>query len=97
MDPVDEYARLKTEIKRMQDRLEVLRETFLRPDARLRSNQYEVQVRRQKRRVFLKDRLPPDVLADPRLWEERENEVVTFRALGLGIEERYAAYAAERV
>ena len=58
MDPVDEYARLKTEIKRMQDRLEVLRETFLRPGARLRSNQYEVQVRRQKRRVFLKDRLP---------------------------------------
>ena len=97
MDPVDEYARLKTEIKRMQDRLEVLREAFLRPDARLRSNQYEVQVRRQKRRVFLKDRLPPEVLADPRYWEERENEVVTFRAFGPGIDERYGAYAVERV
>ena len=82
MDPVDEYARLKTEVRRLQDRLEALREGFLRPGARLRSNQYEVQVRRQKRRVFLKDRLPPEVLADPRLWEERENEVVTFRALG---------------
>lgn len=82
MDPVDEYARLKTEVRRLQDRLEALREGFLRPGARLRSNQYEVQVRRQKRRVFLKDRLPADVLADPRYWEERENEVVTFRALG---------------
>lgn len=92
MDPVDEYARLKTEIKRMQDRLEVLRETFLRPDARLRSNQYEVQVRRQKRRIFLKDRLPPEVLADPRLWEERENEVVTFRALGFDPTGRFAGY-----
>lgn len=82
MDPVDEYARLKSEVRRLQDRLEVLREGFFRPGARLRSNQYEVQVRRQKRRVFLKDRLPAEVLADPRLWEERENEVVTFRALG---------------
>lgn len=82
MDPVDEYARLKSEVRRLQDRLEVLREGFLRPGARLRSNQYEVQVRRQKRRVFLKDRLPAEVLADPRLWEERENEVVTIRALG---------------
>lgn len=97
MDPVDEYARLKTEVRRLQDRLEVLREGFLRPGARLRSNQYEVQVRRQKRRVFLKDRLPAEVLADPRYWEERENEVVTFRALGPGIGDRIAVYEAERV
>lgn len=81
MDPVDEYARLKTEIKRLQDRVEELREAFLRPGARLRSNQYEVQVRRQKRRVFLKDHLPPEILSDPRFWEDRENEVVTFRPL----------------
>lgn len=97
MDPVDEYARLKTEVRRLQDRLEALREGFLRPGARLRSNQYEVQVRRQKRRVFLKDRLPPEVLADPRLWEERENEVVTFRELDAGVRDRYEAYAVERV
>ena len=97
MDPVDEYARLKTEVRRLQDRLEVLRETFLRPGARLRSNQYEVQVRRQKRRVFLKDRLPQEVLGDPRYWEERENEVVTFRELGPGIGDRLGAFEAERV
>lgn len=97
MDPVDEYARLKTEVRRLQDRLEALREGFLRPGARLRSNQYEVQVRRQKRRVFLKDRLPQEVLADPRYWEERENEVVTFRELGPGIGSRLGTYADERV
>jgi hypothetical protein len=77
MDPVDEFARLKAEIKRLQDRAEVLRDSFLRPGARLRSNRFEVTVKRQRRRVFQKDRLPEAVLADPRYWEERENEIVT--------------------
>jgi len=77
MDPVDEFARLKAEIKRLQDRAEVLREGFLRPGARLRSNRFEVTVKRQRRRFFQKERLPEAVLADPRYWEERESEVVT--------------------
>lgn len=81
MDPVDEFARLKAEIKRLQDRAEVLREGFLRPGARLRSNRFEVTVKRQKRRVFQKDRLPEAVLSDPRYWEERESEVVTFHEI----------------
>ena len=81
MDPVDEFARLKAEIKRLQDRAVVLREGFLRPGARLRSNRFEVTVKRMRRRVFAKDRLPEAVLADPRYWEERESEVVTCRAL----------------
>lgn len=81
MDPVDEFARLKAEIRRLQDRAEVLREGFLRPGARLRSNRFEVTVKRQKRRVFNKDRLPEAVLADPRYWDERESEVVTCREI----------------
>jgi hypothetical protein len=81
MDPVDEFARLKAEIARLQARAEVLRAGFLAPDARLRSNRFEVTVRRQKRRLFCKDRLPPDILSDPRFWEERESEIVTCRAL----------------
>ncbi|NJS40598.1 MAG: hypothetical protein HC783_18165 [Rhodobacteraceae bacterium] len=81
MDPVDEFARLKAEIKRLQDRAEALREGFLRPGARLRSNQFEISVKRMRRRVFQKERLPEGILADPRYWEERESEVVTCRAL----------------
>lgn len=81
MDPIDEYARLKAEIRRLQDRAEVLRAGFLRPGARLRSNRFEVTVRRAKRRVFDKDRLPPEVLADPRYWDERESEIVTCREI----------------
>jgi hypothetical protein len=77
MDPVDEFARLKAEIKRLQDRAEVLRDGFLRPGARLRSNRFEITVKRSKRRLFQKDRLPEAVLSDPRYWEERESEIVT--------------------
>lgn len=73
MDPVDEFARLRAEIKRLQDRAEVLRMGFLRPGARLRSNRFEVTVKRQRRRVFQKDRLPEVVLSDPRYWDERES------------------------
>lgn len=91
MDPVDEFARLKAEIKRLQDRAEVLRAGFLRPGARLRSNRFEISVKQMRRRVFLKERLPEAILADPRYWEERESEVVTcheittFRAGDLDI------------
>jgi hypothetical protein len=83
MNPVDEYARLKEEIRRLQDRADVLRSGFLQPGARLRSNRFEVTIRRQKRRVFCKDRLPQAVLEDPRYWEERESDVVTCREIGL--------------
>lgn len=81
MDPVDEYARLKDDIRRLQDRAEALRAGFLRPGARLRSNRYEITVRRQKRRVFAKDRLPPEVRDDPRYWDDRETEVVLCREI----------------
>jgi hypothetical protein len=86
MDSVEEYARLKAEIRRLEGWVEVLREGFLQPGARLRSNRWEITIKRQKRRVFVRDGLPATILADPRYWEERENEVVlcheisTFRA-----------------
>lgn len=81
MDPVDEFARLKADIRRLQDRADALRAGFLKPGARLRSNRFEVTVKRQKRHVFLKERLPEHVLADPQYWEERETEVVTCREI----------------
>lgn len=81
MDPVEEFARLKDEVRRLEERLAVLRAGFLQPFARRRSNQHEVVVRLQSRRVLVRDRLPPAVLADPALWEERRTEIVTVRPL----------------
>jgi hypothetical protein len=81
MDPVDEFARLRAEIKRLQDRADALREGFLKPGARLRSNRFEVTIKRQKRRLFQKDRLPEGILSDPRYWDERESEIVTCKEI----------------
>jgi hypothetical protein len=82
MDPVDHYAKLKSDIRALEDQANALRASFLRPGARLRSNQFEVAVRKQRRRVFQKDLLPPQVLNDPRYWSETESVVVTLNALG---------------
>jgi hypothetical protein len=82
MDPVDEFAQLKAEIRRLQDRADALRESFLRPGAKLRSNQFEITIKRSLRRVFVKDRLPEPILADPRYWDDRETEFVTCREIG---------------
>ena len=81
MDPVEEFAGLKARIKAMEDRAAVLRASFLRPGARLSSNQHEVIVRRQVRQVLRKDLLPPEILDDPRYWSETVSEVVLVRAL----------------
>jgi hypothetical protein len=82
MDPVEEFARLKEAIRLLEDRAAVLREAFLKPGARLRSNGHEIVVRTQTRRVFQKDRLPPQVLQDPAYWAETSATLVTVREIG---------------
>lgn len=82
MDPVEEYAQLKQQITRLQARADQLRDGFLQPGARLCSNQTEIIVRMQVRRLFMKDRLPPDILRNPAYWEERQSSIVTTRPLG---------------
>lgn len=76
LDPVG-----NAKIRLLQDRADQLREWFLKPGARLRSNRFEITIKQQKRRVFSTDHLPQAVLANPRYWGERESEVVS----GLGI------------
>lgn len=87
MHPVDEYARLKAEIRVLQDRADQLRDGFLEPDAKLRSNQTEVVLKTQTRRLFLKERLPSDILQNPVYWEDRQSSVVTLRSLQPAAEE----------
>lgn len=82
MNPVDEFAKLRAEIQVLEGRATVLRDGFLRPGARLRSNGFEVVVKHQWRRLFQKDRLPPAVLNDPSYWLEDVSPIVTVKALG---------------
>ena len=81
MDPVEEYAQLKQQITRLQARADQLRDGFLQPGARLRSNQTEIIVRMQTRRLFLKERLPAEILRNPAYWEQRQSPLVTVRPL----------------
>ena len=81
MDAVDRYTRLKDLIRNLEEEAASLREIFLRPGARLRSNQFEVTVRQQVRRVFLKDHLPPQILNDPKYWSQTISQVVSVRSL----------------
>lgn len=81
MDPVDEFACLREEIAQREARLKVLREGFLHPGARLRSNRYEVVVKSQSRRLFDRDKLPAAILEDARFWKVSVSQVVTVRAL----------------
>ena len=85
MDPVDTYARLKSDIRALEDQAADLRASFLRPGARLRSNQFEVVIRQQTRRSFQKDLLPPNVLNDPKYWSETAIDVVTLRPLSIAV------------
>ena len=82
MNPVDEFARIRAEIQTLEAREKVLRASFLRPEARLRSNGFEVTVKNQIRRVFQKDRLAAAVLNDPSYWLQSISQIVTVKALG---------------
>ena len=81
MHPVDEYARLKGEIRGLEARAAELRDGFLDPTKSRRSNCFEVLVRSQVRRMFKKDLLPPEILNDPKFWEESRSEVVIVREI----------------
>ncbi|MEL6913721.1 MAG: hypothetical protein AAFP13_04415 [Pseudomonadota bacterium] len=79
MHPADEYARLKAVIRSLEARAKVLRDGFAAGQMPQRSEAMEVVVQRVERKVFLRDRLPPEVLGDPRFWETRTGEVVRIR------------------
>ena len=78
--PADELADIRAAIARLKAREAALRAAFLRdPVAPLSGAEYEVVIRRQARRVFLRERLPPAILARPDLWETRHAQQITLR------------------
>ena len=79
MHPVDELAAIRSRIKTLRSREAVLRKLILAGKVDLQSNRHRVELRSQVRRVFLREQLPADVLADPALWEERQSQTVTVR------------------
>ena len=80
--PADELGDLRADIRRLKAREAELRERFIASGATVRGDETEVIVRRQRRRVLLRDRLPPQILQDPRLYEERVTTTVISRPIG---------------
>ena len=81
MHPADEFAQIKAEMAALKARADELRQSFIEDAGRRRSNRYEVVVKHQSRRTFLREKLPPHILADQALWEEASSDVVTVREI----------------
>lgn len=84
MHPADEYARLKEQIRLLEARAHALHHKFISGDAPLSSGMIEIRVKKQTRRVFIKDRLPDYILREPSLWEDAESDVVTYQSATAG-------------
>jgi len=69
--PADELAELRMQIRRLKARENDLRKALLHGTCGLLGDDHRVVMHKQRRRVFLKDRLPQHVLSDPDLWETR--------------------------
>ena len=88
MDPVDRFAKLKDTIRGVEEEAAALREIFLRPGAKRRSNQFEVTVRQQTRRLFQKDLLPLHILNELKYWSEATNTILLVRLLNGPVQPR---------
>lgn len=81
MHPADEFAQIKAEMSRLKARADELRQGFIDEARDRRSNRYEIVVKTQNRRKFLREKLPPYILADEALWAEASSMVVTVREI----------------
>lgn len=84
---VDEFGELTLEILRLKKRREALRKRLLEPNAPLRSNQFEVTIRRQTRKLFEKSRLPKEILENPQYYKLSESPIVTVKPLATHAEQ----------
>lgn len=79
MHPADEFFHLRQEIRDLTERANRMRVQFLSGDLPAQSSAHSVIIRQQTRRVFQRERLAPEILADPRYWQETRSPVVTVK------------------
>ena len=77
--PADEIAEIRGQIRMLKDREAELRGGFLSGQHGLRGNVYEVSVKSDRRRTFLRDKLPPRILNDPTYWADKVTQTVTVK------------------
>ena len=77
MHPADELAWLREEIRRLSCREAELRARFIAGCAPRHGTEASVTVRATRRAVFRRERLPAELLSDPRFWDTRLSHAVT--------------------
>ncbi|MEZ5716816.1 MAG: hypothetical protein R3D85_17695 [Paracoccaceae bacterium] len=82
LHPADELGEIRARIRALQAREADLRQALLDDPGLVRGERFQADIRRQTRRVFLRDRLPPDILNRADLWEQRDSPVVSLRPRG---------------
>jgi hypothetical protein len=80
MHPADELAWLRAEIRRLTRREAELRARFVAGKADREGTEASVTVRRTRRCIFRRERLPAHVLADPGLWDETAQPTVLVKS-----------------
>ena len=79
MHPVDELAQIREQISTLKTREADLRSALAMQRRDLCGARYEAVFTTQRRRVLIKDRLPPDIVSDPTLWDERDTVYLRVR------------------
>ncbi len=75
----DELAGIRSEIYALKRRERILSEVVLsNPDSHA-GQHHEVVIKKQKKRVLMRDRLPAHILKNPDYWDEREEPLVVLR------------------
>ncbi len=76
--PADELGEVREALRHLRAREGELRQQLLAMPDETTGSQFEADIRTQRCRVFLKERLPRDVLNQPVLWDTRVSKVVTL-------------------
>ena len=77
--PADELGDVREQMRLLRLREAELRQELLAMPTPSSGSQFDVDIRTQRRRVFLTERLPRDILEQPVLWDTRVSKVVTLR------------------
>ena len=79
MSPADELAQIREDIRVLRDREADLKIQFLARRAPLDGQLHRIEIAEQERNVFLRERLPEDILSNPNYWDARTSKIVRVR------------------
>lgn len=83
MTPADELAQLRRQIRKLARREAQLRFAFASGELLTTGMSCKVTVSTKRQKVFCKELLPDDVIANPAFWQTQESQWVDVKALSV--------------